>query len=271
MPLGSKVWLNGRVLDQGAAHLDVADRGFTLGDGLFETLLWTGHEIRFVDDHLARLTQSAAALGLDMPFDVAALKAGLLALTADGGGQTAALRLTLTAGSGPRGLARQAMAIPTCLITIAPYAVPPGPVRLKSVSIRRNCGAPSARFKTVSYLENIMALEEAKALGGDDALLFGTSGYVACTASANIIIRLDEGALTPKQDDGALVGIVRGRLLARGLVTEAHVDPAMLGAASACAVTNALIGVRPVSEIDDRQLEVNEAWMRDLRNALGNA
>nr|MBA3811753.1 4-amino-4-deoxychorismate lyase [Caulobacteraceae bacterium] len=45
----------------------VDDRGFLLGDGLFETLLWSGGALHRFDAHVARLTAGCAALGLPAP------------------------------------------------------------------------------------------------------------------------------------------------------------------------------------------------------------
>jgi branched-chain amino acid aminotransferase len=267
MSLGSKTWMNGAVFDAQDAHVSAFDRGFTLGDGLFETMLWTGSEIRFFDDHMARLTKSAAALGLEFPLPVAEVQAGLNALAQGAKGQMAALRLTLSRGSGPRGLSIPSTTSTLVIVTIAPFVPLNASSHLKTVSIRRNCGAPSARFKTLSYIDNIMALEEAKAKGGDHGILYGTTGYVACTTSANIILAHKGRILTPAVEDGALAGIVRGRLLAAGLVEEAPIDAHMLATCDHCVLTNALIGIGSVATIDGRTLRPNG----DLAGRLGEA
>jgi branched-chain amino acid aminotransferase len=267
MTLGSKIWLNGALEDGHSTAIAPSDRGFTLGDGLFETMLWTGTHIRFVEDHLARFMRSAKALGFELPVSGTAIQAGLTALASDAKGQMAALRLTLSRGAGPRGLSIPRATSPLIMATIAPYACPVAPTHLVSVSIKRNCGAPSARFKTVSYIDNIMALEEAKAKGGDNAIMYGTSGHVACSTSANIMLAHNGHILTPSVEDGALAGIVRGRLLAAGLVEEAVIDAQMLATCEQCVLTNALIGIASVATIDGRALRTDG----DLAARLGEA
>jgi branched-chain amino acid aminotransferase len=267
--IGSRVWIDGEMVLADEASVSLADRGFTLGDGLFETLLWTGHEIRYFGDHMVRLAASANALGLILPQPVDAIEAGLKALGLDADGQAAALRLTLTRGPGPRGLSLPNPSTPRLIATLAGFTRPTKPVNLKTVTIMRNCGAPSARFKTLSYIDNIMALNQAQALGGDDAIMLGTSGNVACASSANIVIQFEGQNLTPALDDGALPGIVRGRLIQAGLIKEARISPEMLAASSRAALTNALIGVRGIASIDDRQLEIAPSWLFKFLSVYG--
>jgi branched-chain amino acid aminotransferase len=268
MSLGSKVWMNGVIMNANSAYVSVSDRGFTLGDGLFETMLWTSSRIRFFDEHLARLSQSAVALGFTTPLDVTAIKKGLLALVEDEQGNAAAVRLTLSRGIGPRGLALPETTAPQLIATIAPLADTSAPAHLKTVSVPRLIGAPSTRFKTLSYLDNVMAQHEARFKGGDEAIMLGTNGNVACASCANLVFRYKDANLTPALRDGALPGIVRGRLLAAGLIEEANISPSQLALCEGAALTNALIGVRVVSSIDRRALDTRKTWPQSLRDTI---
>jgi branched-chain amino acid aminotransferase len=266
--LGTHVWIGGEMVDANQAAVPLTDRGFTLGDGLFETMLWTGREIRFFDDHIARLAQSGEALGFELPCSVGAVKAGLNALGDDAAGSKAALRLTLTRGSGPRGLAIPTPAHPQLIATIAPLVENATAVRVKTVSIPRAIGTPSTRFKTLSYLDNVIALREARAGGSEEAIMLGTNGNVACASSANLVVRYKGASLTPALEDGALGGIVRRRLLAVGLIEEVHIVPSQLAQCEQAVLTNALIGVRGVASIDGRDLNASLPWCQSLMRAL---
>jgi branched-chain amino acid aminotransferase len=251
----AKVWLNGDLVDADHVHVPITDRGFTLGDGLFETMLWTGTDIRFLGDHLTRLEISARMLGLVLPTTLQDIEAGLLALGQTCIQQRAAIRLTLTRGSGPRGLGFSNEHKPRMLASIAPVSPPTSSVSLKTVSICRNVSAPSARFKTLAYIDNIMALQQAQSLGGDEAIMLGTTGHIACASAANLLVRYQGTYLTPPTQDGAMAGIVRGRLLRASLIEEATITPAMLVDCTHACLTNALIGIRAVHAIDDHVLE----------------
>ena len=268
LDIGSRVWLNGKILNTDQASVAVGDRGFTLGDGLFETLLWTGSKVRFLDDHMARLANSCHALGFVLPCNFEHIGAGLTELGADSKGQKAALRLTLSRGTGLRGLVIPDNAEPILIGTISPLGDTTAAVRVKTVRISRHSGAPSACFKTLSYIDNIMALHEARLAGFDDAIMLGTTGNIACASSANLILRHQGLNLTPALEDGALPGIIRARLIRAGLVKEARVSPAILASCDAAALTNALIGIRKVSIINANALPEGPDWTQTFSDAL---
>src|SRR5262245_52074968 len=90
-----------RVLHGGLMSPD--DRGLTLGDGLFETLLAVDGALQDVPEHLARMAAGCAVLGLPAP-DAGTAGRLMARALAEAGRSTgrAAVRLTLTAGSGGR-------------------------------------------------------------------------------------------------------------------------------------------------------------------------
>ena len=232
------------------------DRGLLLGDGLFETILARGGALEHWPEHLARLTAGCAALGLPAPDGAAALRLCERAV-ADAASSRAAVRLTLTAGSGGRGLDRPAQVQPRMVATASAAPVPAGPASLVTVSVRRNEHSPASRLKTLSYLDNVLARREA-GLGevrGAEALTLNTAGQVACAAAANLFWVRDGRLLTPALECGVLDGIMRGAVIARArargvAVEEVRADRAALDGAEGLFLTNSLIGVRPVSSLD---------------------
>ena len=81
------------------------DRGFTLGDGLFETLLALDGVPVHWDEHITRMMESARALGLPKPDAEAALNLVEASLKRAGlATGRAAVRINWSAGSGGRGL-----------------------------------------------------------------------------------------------------------------------------------------------------------------------
>lgn len=266
--LGSRLWINGAIAQASETTVPLTDRGFTLGDGIFETMLWTGTRLRFFSDHMARLSHAAAELGFVLPATAGEIETGLNTMAYDANGARAVVRLTLTRGSGPRGLALPYPAAPSLMATLAPFANNSAAANLQTVSVTRHAGAPSARFKTLSYIDNIIALKQATQAGGDDAIMLGTTGYVACASSANLILRYKDTALTPALEDGALPGIVRGRLIRTGIVQEARISQAQLGLCNTAVMTNAIIGVREVGQIDGRSCTSEPDWTRSLLEVL---
>lgn len=247
-------WLNGEFRNDRAA-IDIADRGFLLGDGVFETLLVRNGVGAFLDAHLARLADGLHALHIDAP-PLAGVGDILRTLIVKNNIQSdASARITITRGPAGRGLvfpdASEARA--TVLITVqaAPDSKPEAqsPLRLKISSFTRAETGVSARCKTLNYLDNILARNEALAAGADDAVMLNSHGRVACASSANIFLIDQNGAVvTPSVDEGALQGVVRGLLLKAGAETgldirEGSIEGPVLQEGQVF-LTNSLMGLR---------------------------
>lgn len=228
--------------------IEPTDRGFTLGDGLFETLLFEDGVTRHAPLHWARLAAGCAALGLPAP------DWGAIATPKMTQGGRLALRVSWSAGPGGRGLDRPAEPTPQMTFSIAPAPLP-GPAALVIArSVRRNAASPASRHKTLSYLDNVLAREEARAGGGDEAVMLNGEGHLACAAAANLFWIEDGTVFTPSLDCGVLAGITRGRLMAAHPVREAAAEPQALERAQAVFLTNSLTGVRAVRSLDGRPL-----------------
>jgi branched-chain amino acid aminotransferase len=250
--------------------LDPADRGLTLGDGLFETLLAVNRVALWRHMHLARLEVAAGELGLAYDHDRVA--GALDALLAEISPDPHVLRITLTRGAAARGLAGQAKS-PTLIAVSDPFdkTLMFQPARLATVSVRRSPSSPAARLKTLSYLDNVMAAREAAGKRADDALMLNTNGHVACAAIANVFLMKNGALVTPARDQAILTGVTRQALIAAahhiGVATEERaVAPAELLAADAVFLTNSLRLIRPVTALDGHALAA--ADLTPLADAL---
>ena len=254
------VWLNGRIVEEDAARIDPRDRGFLLGDGLFETMRAAGGRVPLLSRHLARLRAAAAVLDLPLPLDEAALAAACRALLARQGLADAALRLSVSRGPGPRGLLPPERVTPTFLLAAFPLHPPRTPARAAMVEgMRRNEHSPISRLKTLGYLDGILALQEARAAGADEAILRNTAGRLACAAAANLFVIEAGRLLTPGLDEGVLPGITRGLVLELAPrigvpVLETALVPEHLARAEGLLVTSSLAGIRPVVAVDGRPI-----------------
>ncbi|QQP89163.1 aminotransferase class IV [Skermanella sp. TT6] len=265
-----RVWLNGAVVPAEAARIDPADRGFMLGDGLFETIRVAAGHPRHLDRHLARLAGGAAVLGIPLPMDAPAIAAGIASLLDETGLAEASVRLTLTRGPAPRGLLPPDMPRPTLLATVAPAPPPPAPARaVIARSTCRNELSPLSRLKSLNYLDGILARREAADRGADDALMLNTRGRLAEATVGNVFAVIDGVLVTPPAAEGALPGIARGLAIERLPVIERPVTVEELMRATEIAVTNSL-GVRPVATLEDRPLE-GRAVASELARVIGFA
>ncbi|GGD13637.1 aminotransferase class IV [Aquisalinus flavus] len=209
-------WINGTYREKADSVIALADRGFALGDGLFETLLVRGGEPVFLSEHLARLKKSADFMAIPVAHDETAIHKAIRKL-ADGAEGDLAARITLSRGVGPRGILPPKSAVAKPVMTIALSPAPPA--RRASVScilssIRRNEGSPAARMKTLSYIDNILARQEAEQAGAGEAIMLNNQGLVTCASVGNIFIVTGENRLlTPNTDCGVLPGIVRRKII----------------------------------------------------------
>lgn len=232
------------------------DRGLLLGDGLFETVLAVNGDLVRLEAHLDRMAAGCAVLGLPAP-DRDEAEALMRRALATVQAPRAAVRLTLTAGSGGRGLDRPAPPAPRLFATASPSVAPDRPARLVLARVRRNDGSPVSRIKSLSYLDNVLARTEAQGAGADEAVMLNTRGELACAAAANLFWVSEGRLFTPALDCGALAGIARGALMtaaqAAGVeVAVARAGPEALERAEAVFLTNSLIGLRPVATFGAR-------------------
>jgi branched-chain amino acid aminotransferase len=264
------LWVNGKLLPVGQAALDPRDRGFTLGDGLFETMRARGGAVLRIERHLSRLRAGAAVLGLPhLPKDEELADAIARTLEANELAE-AAVRLTVSRGVPERrGLLPEPEPRPSVVVHAEPFAGYPDELYARGVravisGIPRNERSPLSKIKSLNYLENVLARREAEARGADNALLLNTAGDLACASAANLFLLLDDALVTPGVKSGALPGTVRELVIAElgpqsGLeVVERAVRPEELRAAEEAFLTNALMGIVPLIELDAMPIGTGE-------------
>ncbi len=267
------VWVDGALLPAAGPHLSVADRGFQLGDGLFETLRAKGGRVTELAEHLARLRRSADGLAIELPADVEArLEAGIAALLAaeglDGPAGDASVRITVSRGSwASRGLLPPIgeVLIPTLVIQAWPVAaVPIGHLEhglsLVACSIRRDPANPIVSLKTTSRADYVYARIEARRAGAEDALFLTTSGHLSEATTANIFLVRDapDGVTelaTPSLECAILPGTTRSWLLgwaeSVGLrPVEGWLTPDELTAAREAFMCSSVAGILPVTRFN---------------------
>jgi branched-subunit amino acid aminotransferase/4-amino-4-deoxychorismate lyase len=246
-------------------RISADDRGFTLGHGLFETLLADETGLHDWTAHIARLQRGCAVLGLPPPEEPACRAAVTAALQdTDAPSARLAVRLSWSAGSGGRGLDPPERLAPQLVVAVTPIGQPPSSLTLATVSIRRNDRSPTARLKTLAYLDNVLARQEARGLGADEALMLNTRDDVACAAAGNLIWIRAGVLFTPALSCGVLDGVMRARVLARardlGLTVRETAAPiAELRDVDGLAVTNSLLGVCPADQLDGKPLPLSSA------------
>ncbi|HEY7826649.1 MAG TPA: aminotransferase class IV [Candidatus Limnocylindrales bacterium] len=267
------IWLDGGLVDARGPHLNVTDRGFQLGDGLFETARARRGVVIELDEHLERLRTGCAALGFNLGLGDDQLADAIAELLAaeelDGTGSTgrpvgdAAIRLTLSRGPFERrGLlpAGFETLVATVAIQAWPY-VPASPellergVRAVTSALRRDPGSPLAGVKTSSRADYVYARLEADRAGADDALLLTLDGHVSEASAANLFVLTGDRLTTPPLSAAILAGTTRTWLLNHaerlGLIaSEVDLEPAEVLRADEAFLTGSVAGIVPLVALD---------------------
>lgn len=266
------VWVDGHVLPADGPHLSAFDRGFQLGDGIFETMRARGGHVTELAQHVARLHRSAAGLELPLPDDVdARLAAGIGALLAaeglDGPDADASIRVTVSRGAfRARGvLPADEGAAATLVVQAWPVVAAPADHRerglhLVASRVRRDPLSPLAALKTTSRAEYVYARLEARRAGADDALFLTIDDHLSESTSANLFLvrTAADGAeelATPSLDCAILPGTTRSWLLGWaervGLrPVEGRLTTSDLAGAREAFISSSVAGVLPVTAFD---------------------
>jgi branched-chain amino acid aminotransferase len=251
-----KIWLNGSLADEEAACVSPADHGLLVGDGVFETLRCYRGEPFALEDHLGRLEAGGRALGLEPPARLLLREATRAVIEANGLAD-ARMRITLTSGAGPPGLVR-AGTRPTLLVSAQPL-VPWPPTATAIVSRwRRDQDSPLAGVKTISLVESVMALTEARASGASEAILLNRRGDVCEASTANVFVVRGGRVETPSLGSGCLAGITRERVLRLSSGAEAELPGTALQEADELFLTSSTREVQPLVELDGRPVGTGE-------------
>jgi branched-chain amino acid aminotransferase len=263
---GRHVWVDGELLPAEGPQLSAFDRGFQLGDGVFETLrARAGHPTELAQ-HLARLRRSAAGLdiGLDAALD-GRITDGIAALLAaeglDAPDGDASIRITVSRGTmAGRGLLPLERSTPTAVIQAWPVTPTPADhlergLHLAVSAVRRDPANPLSALKTTSRADYVYARLEARRAGADDALFLTVDGHLSEATSANVFLVRGTELATPALECAILPGTTRTWLLAWGVSAglapmEGWLTPADLAAADEAFVSSSVAGVLPVTRFD---------------------
>jgi branched-chain amino acid aminotransferase len=271
------IYLNGRIVQEERARISVFDRGFLYGDGVFETVrIHEGHSM-WLDRHLARLADSCRQIRLPLPdkqwpaifqkvIDKNRVDHALIRLTLSRGGRGGE-SATPDAGAGPT-----VVLFPRPLPHVTPAQRRKG-VKLTIVTIRRPSPlSHPAQAKTLNYLNNLLAKQEAAERDAFEGLMLTTGGHLAECSMSNVFFIKDRVLYTPSLACGVLPGITREVVLevapTLGLQPrEGRYRPESLYEADECFLTSSGVGILPVETIDGRPFPKRAAhsWVDTLQ------
>ena len=252
-------------LDPEDAKISVFDRGFLYGDSVYETMRTAGGHPLELRRHLDRLRRSGDGIGLEIPFSDQQLGDAIARTHAATGNEESYVRLVVTRGSGRVMLDPRHSEDPLLVVIVKPIELPPPEAYERGIAavivgITKNLGTSlDPTIKSGNYLNNILALRQAIAAGGDDAIMCNPEGAVSEGATSNVFMVQDGRVLTPSLRTGLLPGITRQAVCelataAGAPVEETTIMPAQLRAADEVFLTSSVRGIMPVTRLDGQQV-----------------
>ncbi len=256
------ICVNGRILERSQGVIPALDRGFLYGYGLFETIRILPKGPVFLEDHLNRLEDSAAKIGLKFP-NRGVIKRMIFDTIEASKLYDGSLRVTVSAGA-QREYEHEEGAGPNVVVTVK-HGVPYSNkyyrdgFRAGFLKSRRNSLSPLVKLKTLNFLENILGRQEALQLDWDEGIFLNNEGYLCEGTVSNLFLVQNEVLFTPDIECGLLPGITRKKVMDLASenymrVEECQLKPRELLKADEAFLTNSLMGVMPLVRVDGREI-----------------
>ena len=271
----TKIWINGKITSSMDTHISVLDRGFTLADGVFETMFFSHDEVEYYQYHMLRLRTACSELYIACPLNDDIMLQGIIDLMNKNDLKSGAVRITISRGCSSRGLVIPDEMKPTVVITVASVQRIRPPAKIKISSFTRNDTSPISHLKTLSYTNNIMALTEVSRHDEkcNEALMLNTKGCVCCTSSGNVFLVFGNTLVTPDLGQGCLAGIMRSVVIQTAkknklTVLEQQISLEDLKNADAVFITNSIVKIQKVATVQDVYYDLSNAIVNFLEKSI---
>ena len=255
--------INGTLYPKNKAKISVLDHGFTIGDGIFETLR-ANKKIHKFDEHFKRLQESAKAIKLKIPISKQQLKKQIQSTLKANNLKKARIRVTLTRGIGPAGLSTDCKNQSIIITASELKKMPKSGIKAITVNLEK----PNPEIKSLSYLPNVLALQQAKQQGATEAIIINKNQQVTEGSFSNLFIIRDNCLLTPK--DHILKGITRKEVLelARNNNIKAKqttISKQQLESADEIFITFTTQGIIPITQINNKKKPIGNITKHLIR------
>jgi branched-subunit amino acid aminotransferase/4-amino-4-deoxychorismate lyase len=250
------VSFNRKIQSAAGASISAASSAALYGKGIFTTVAVFNAKPFLWDKHLLRLRGNAEKIKIDLSeYDKETISAALAEIIGVNNLEDARVRLTFF-DEAPGGIwSFTAQTKTSLLITTAERREVSPTFRLTVSPFQVNSASPLAGVKSCNYMEKIIALEEAKKRGFDEAVQMNERGEIVSACMANIFWTINGELFTPSLKTGCLPGTTREFLLEKIKCREIEANSETLKKADAVFLTSAGIGIVQISEYENRKYE----------------
>lgn len=226
------------------------------GKGIFTTLAIQNTKPLLWEKHWDRLTENADKLGIDLSeFFNEKIENSIQELITENKIKNARARVTFFDESASKIWSFETNKKTNLLITTDDLRKISKNCRLTVSPFRVNSTSPLVGVKCCNYLENILALEDAKTRNFDEAIRLNERGEIVSACMANIFWIKNEKIFTPSLETGCLKGTTRSLIVENFQIEETKTDLAGINNADDIFLTSSGVGILRVSEIENRKLK----------------
>ncbi len=253
-PTKKVIILDSEFIEAEPAFLDSLAPGKVEGDGVFETMRSQQGRILFFDQHQKRLVAGLKALGIRLPANLEQMVRKIKELLKLQAGETARVRWSVWRWRGKTHWAAASFA----------YQPPPPSVYHRGWSACLLTVPPAqltcrGEIKSLRYAAYARASQLAASKKVDEALFVSPKGHLIEGSRVNLFWFQGKELRTPALTTGCLNGVTRRRVLALArrkgyVVREGAWDAQDLRRANEAFVTNALIGLMPLSRVNGKPI-----------------
>lgn len=243
--------------------IDVSDRGFQYGDGLFETIEINKGRLVFFDRHIHRLKEGCRRLQIPLE------DTGNLVAEAENASKNVdrgVLKIILTRGTGGRGYRQPHNIKPTRVISVYPFPDYPenynrNGITARVCSTRLGLNPALAGIKHLNRLEQILARAEWNDPGIQEGLMLDADGNVIEGTMTNLFYVINRQLHTSEIFHSGVAGIMREIILELAesnalVLSKRYFGIDELLNAAEIFVCNSVIGIWPVTQIDGKPFAV---------------
>ncbi len=208
-------WIDGSYYNLEEAKISIEDRGYLLGDGVYEVIRVYKGKPFYLDAHLERLKRSAEAIRIDLPHQLRDISSTALELVDKGSCVEGYIYMQLTRGSAKRDHLFPADTSPALVMYIRglePIQAVEDIQPVKAVTL------PDERWlncyiKSTNLLPNLLARQKAAEAGAVEAILYRQDETVTEGTRSNIFAVIDGQVRTHPANNLILPGITRDIVL----------------------------------------------------------
>lgn len=205
--------VNDKVMERDAV-MDIEDRAYQFGDGVYEVIGIYGREPFMLDEHLERLVRSAGEIQLPLPFDISEFRQQLLELVEKNGIQDGIIYLQVSRGIASREHYFPARDVYPVTVAYTREETPPTETEDKGATavLAEDIRWLRCDIKTLNLLPNVLAKQKAVENGAIEAILH--RGDTVTEASASNVFMVKDGEVyTHPANNYILNGITRQQIL----------------------------------------------------------